>query len=119
MCLVNIRQPIEDPLLILKSSKDVFGCDIDSDAVLQALQTDEMPEEDMFTLKEVIERLLTSVVEVIEKQMNEYIDGDLFHLSSSVITQAKSAPVHNMFSEQTCSCRSPVQKVTKFKNWFP
>ena len=88
MCFVNITQLIEDPLLILKS---VFGCDIDSDAVLQALQTDEMTEEEIFTSKEVIERLFTSVIEVIEKQINEYIDGDLSHLSSSVITQAKSA----------------------------
>ena len=93
MCFVNITQLIEDPLLILNTSRDLFGCDIDSDAVLQALQTDEMPEEEMFTSKEVIERLFTSVIEVTEKQMNEYIDGDLSHLSSSVITQAKSAPV--------------------------
>ena len=41
------------------------------------------------------------MVEVIEKQMNDYIDGDLSHLSTPIITQDKSAPVHNMFSEQT------------------
>ena len=37
MCLVNIRQLLEDPLLILKSSRDVFGGDIDCDAIHQAL----------------------------------------------------------------------------------
>ena len=40
-------------------------------------------------------------MDVIEKQMNDYIDGDLSHLSSPMITQVKSAPVHDMFSEQT------------------
>ena len=78
---------------------------------------DKIHEEEMITLKEVIERLLTSVVKVIEKQMNEYIDDNLSHLSSSMITQAKSAPVHNMFSEQTLALadhqfrKSPISKV--------
>ena len=71
-----------------------------SDAVLQSLQTNEMPKE-MLTLRDVLKRLLTSVVDVIEKLVYEYIEGDLSHLSSSLITQVKSAPVHNMFSEQT------------------
>ena len=70
----------------------------ESDAVVQALQTNDMPEDEMFTLRDVLKRLLTSVVDVIEKLVYEYIEGDLSHLSSSLITQVKSAPVHNMFS---------------------
>ena len=45
--------------------------------------------------------ILISVVEVIEKQVHEYIEGDLSHLSLSMMAQAKSDPVHSMFSEQT------------------
>ena len=56
-------------------------------------------------LRDILERLLISVMEVIEKQMNEFIEGDLSHLSSSMMTQAKAAPVHNTFSEQdSCPC---------------
>ena len=57
MCLVSIKQFKEDPLLILKSSRDVFGCLVDSDAILQVLQINEMPEEDMFTLRNILETL--------------------------------------------------------------
>ena len=56
------------------------------------------------------------MVEVIEKQMNDYIDGDLSHLSSPMITQAKSAPVHNMFSEQTLALAD--HQFRKSPNWL-
>ena len=38
---------------------------------------------------------------VIEKQLNEYIQGSLSNLSPAKIMQTSSAPVHNMFAEQT------------------
>ena len=38
---------------------------------------------------------------VIEKQLNEYIQGSLSNLSTAKIMQTASAPLHNMFAEQT------------------
>ena len=56
--------------------------------VFQALSTNEIPERETFALSNVFERILLNAVEVIEKRMYEYIEGDLFHLS--LMTLAKS-----------------------------
>ena len=67
-----------------RPSRDVFGCHIDSDAILQALQNNEMP-------VYIKGYFLMSVVEV------SICMSYLSHLSLSMMTQAKSALVHNMF----------------------
>ena len=41
------------------------------------------------------------VIFVIEKHLNEYLDGSLSNPSPCDVSQTSSAPVHNMFSEQT------------------
>ena len=53
------------------------------------------------TFNEIFALLVQGVIEVIKKQMDDYLGGELATLSPSKCYQSKSAPVHNMFAEQT------------------
>ena len=44
---------------------------------------------------------ITCIVKVIERQLNEYLEGRLSNLSPELSAQCSSAPVHNMFAERT------------------
>ena len=52
-------------------------------------------------LNVILSKLLAGMILVIEKQLNEYVQGSLSNLSPAKIMQTSSAPVHNMFAEQT------------------
>ena len=52
-------------------------------------------------LAEILLRLITGVVDVIEHQMKEYIEGSLANIPPAIAAQTLSAPAHNMFAEQT------------------
>ena len=52
-------------------------------------------------MTKILSRLIASIIEVIEKQMSEYPDGGLSNVSLATAHQPYSAPVHNMFAEQT------------------
>ena len=53
------------------------------------------------TFNEIFALLIQGVIDVIKKQMDDYLIGELATLSPSKCYQSKSAPVHNMFAEQT------------------
>ena len=52
------------------------------------------------TFNEIFALLIQGVIDVIKKQMDDYLIGELATLSPSKCYQSKSAPVHNMFAEQ-------------------
>ena len=62
MCLVDIKKTPLFNLKIFKRCVWLSHC-----YILQALQNNEMPEEDMFTLRDILDRLLMIVMKVIEK----------------------------------------------------
>ena len=55
---------------------------------------------DKDSMTEILSRLIASIIEVIEKQISEYLDGSLSNVSLATAHQTYSAPAHNMFAEQ-------------------
>ena len=50
------------------------------------------------SLNEILFRLIAGIIEVIGRQMYDYIEGNL---STPMASQTLSAPAHNMFAEKT------------------
>ena len=77
-----------------------FGQPLNTDDnILLSLQTSiSMQEEDEF--RDVLRQLLKGIITVMERQMNDYLTGDLSIPTEHMLKQAKSAPVHNIMSER-------------------
>ena len=90
----------ESPLMMLQAKTDTFGVslDVDSDAVLNELQNSATTEQ---VLNDILVQLLEGIIYVIKTQLHDYLEGTLAPLSPSIVHQASSAPVHNMFAEHT------------------
>ena len=103
MCLQNLNALKESPLMTLQAKTDTFGVslDVDSDAVLNELQNSATTEQDKVVLNDILVQLLEGIIYVIRTQLHDYLEGNLAHLSPSIVHQASSAPVHNMFAEHT------------------
>ena len=73
---------------------DVFGIplDEDSDEVLHSLQSAALSVSEKECLAEILLRLITGVVDVIEHQMKEYIEGSLANIPPAIAAQTLSAP---------------------------
>ena len=46
-------------------------------------------------MTEILSRLIATIIEVIKKQMSEYLDGSLSNVSLATTHQTYSAPAHN------------------------
>ena len=103
MCLENLNALKESPLMTLQAKTDTFGVslDVDSDAVLNELQNSATTEQDKIVLNDILVQLLEGMIYVIKAQLHDYLEGTLAHLSPSIVLQASSTPVHNMFDEHT------------------
>ena len=103
MCLENLNALKEFPLMMLQAKTDTFGVslDVDSDAVLNELQNSATTEQDKIVLNDILVQLLEGIIYVIKTQLHDYREGTLAHLSPSIVHQASSGPVHNMFAEHT------------------
>ena len=99
-CLQNLN---ESPLLALQAKTDTFGVPLypDSDAVLTELQTADIEELEKNELHCILFLLIGGITYVIDKQLYEYFEGNLAHLTPSIAGQTLSAPVHNMFAKHT------------------
>ena len=75
--------------------------DVCSDEVLNELQNSSTTEQDKIVLNDILVQLLKDIIYVIKTQLHDYLEGTSAHLSPSVVHQASSAPVHNMFAEHT------------------
>ena len=53
------------------------------------------------SLNEILFRLIAGIIEVIERQMYDYIEGNLSNIPTPMASQTLSAPAHNMFAEKT------------------
>ena len=102
-CLQNLCTFKDSPMQILESRSDAFGMPIDetSDEVLSSLRSTVLSASDKERLGGILLQLITCMIEVIRKQMGEYIDGRLANLPQSNAFQTLSAPAHNMFAEKT------------------
>ena len=101
-CLQNLKKLKDTPLLALETRSDMFDMPLDPfDTVLQSVQNSGCSEPEKECLKDILLRLITCIVEVIERQLNEYLEGRLSNLSPELSAQCSSAPVHNMFAERT------------------
>ena len=78
-----------------------FSLDEDSDEVLHSLRNVVLSVSEKECLAEILLRLITGVVDVIEHQMKEYTEGSLANIPPAIAAQTLSAPAHNMFAEQT------------------
>ena len=50
---------------------------------------------DKDSMTEILSRLIASIIEVIKKQMSQYLDGSLSNVSLATAHQTYSAPAHN------------------------
>ena len=100
-CLKNLKRLMDFPLLVFQTSTDMFGMNKESDGILQSLQGNVFSAMEKDSMKEILSRLIASNIEVIEKQMNEYLDVSLSNVSLIPAHQTYSALAHNMFAEQT------------------
>ena len=88
MLLVNttlyLKSLKDFPLLVLTTCTDTFGMDLDKekDFILQCLQSNFnlMNALEKASLNEVLFRLITGIIEVIEQQMYDYIEGNLSNI---------------------------------------
>jgi hypothetical protein len=100
-CMVKLRELSEHPLSILDLKEDLFGqtlCPAD-DEVLAKLQT--RPDEaEMKDHEIVLEKLLVGSVRVLERQLQSYLSGELSSSTADMLRITKSAPLHNIYSEQ-------------------
>ena len=103
MCMNNLNLLRANPsiALIIKTDIFIFGSILDDESVLKHLQESSFSSAEHETFNEIFALLLQGVIDVINKQMDDYLRGELATLSPSKCCQSKSAPVHNMFSEQT------------------
>ena len=52
-------------------------------------------------MNKILFRLITGIIEVIERQMYDSIEGNLSNIPTPMASQTLSAPAHNMFAEKT------------------
>ena len=97
----NLNLLRANPSIALIIKTDIFGSIVDDESVLNHLQESSFSSAEHETFNEIFALLLQGVIDVINKQMDDYLRGELATLSPSKCFQSKSAPVHNMFSEQT------------------
>lgn len=69
--------------------------------VLQSVKNNGCSEPEKEYLKDILLRLITCIVEVIERQLNEYLEGRISDHSPELFAQCSSASVHYMFAEST------------------
>ena len=100
-CVRNLKGLMDFPLHVFQTSTDMFGMPLnkESDEILRSLHI--FSAKDKASMTEILSRLIASIIEVIEKQMSEYLDGSLSNVSLATVHQTYSAPAHNMFAEQT------------------
>ena len=53
------------------------------------------------SLNEILFRLITGIIEVIERQMYDYIEGNLSNIPTPMASQTLYAPAYNIFAEKT------------------
>lgn len=99
-CVDKLKLLKEKPLEMLDATLDVFGHELDpADVVSCSLQSKILPQEKT-EFEDVCHQLVAGSVEVLEKQLNRYLHGELSTPSDEMLHQAMSVPIHNIFAEQ-------------------
>ena len=76
-CLDNLKMLTRSPLLMLEVSEDAFGATLDreTDDVMCSLINCECNESEKDDLNVILSKILAGMILIIEKQLNEYIQG--------------------------------------------
>ena len=53
------------------------------------------------SLNEILFRLITGIIEVIERHIYNYIEGNISNFPTPLAIETLTAPTHNMFAEKT------------------
>ena len=84
------------PITCLNNVYRYFWIDLDkeTDVILQCLQSNFnlMNALGKASLNEILFRLITGIIEVIERQMYDYIEGNLSNIPTPMASQMLSAP---------------------------
>ena len=98
-CVNQLKVVLENPMSMLDMREDMFGQALHpaDDEILADLQRPSDPPKE---LELILTKLLEGSVKVLERQLKPYLTGELSSPTSEMLQLAKSAPVHNIFSEQ-------------------
>uniref|UniRef100_A0A2C9KSA3 Uncharacterized protein n=1 Tax=Biomphalaria glabrata TaxID=6526 RepID=A0A2C9KSA3_BIOGL len=96
--ITTLKEPQLNPASILTLEFDVFGHPLLVDDVLVVLRDVELqPGERFFRTVSV---LASCFVKVLERQLDDYLTGDLANPTEAMMQQTSSAPLHNIHSER-------------------
>ena len=87
-CLQYLKSLKDCPLLVLTTCTNRFGqrCLQSNFNLMNALEK--------ASLNEILFRLITGIIEVIERQIYDYIEGNLSNIPTPMASQTLSAPAH-------------------------
>ncbi|XP_074657147.1 uncharacterized protein LOC141910312 [Tubulanus polymorphus] len=102
-CIAKLKYYKDDPLMVLRTNTDVFGTILIGDGVAQdktfmALRTPLSDSEEEQLFRSIVSSLMAGCIEVLERQLHDYINGDLANPSEELLKQTQSVPTHNMFA---------------------
>ena len=100
-CLQYLKSLKGCPILVLTTCTNI-DLDKKTDVILQCLQCNFnlMDALEKASLNEILFQLITGIIEVIERQMYDYIEGNLSNIPTPMASQTLSAPARNMFAEK-------------------
>ena len=102
-CLERLEHLKDEPSELLAAESDVFGHPLDAsdDQVLSSLQTSDWSGAQKKDFSEISTLLIGGIIDVLKKQLQPYLFGELSLPTDQMLAQTKSAPTHNIFAEQT------------------
>ncbi|KAG1653606.1 Transmembrane protein C17orf113 [Nymphon striatum] len=91
-----------EPLQSLQTNTDVFGSTIDphANSFLFSLQEPFENTESEQRFCQLLLLCISGVIEVLERQLDRYLVGDLSVPNDQLLKQTQSAPTHNMYAEE-------------------
>jgi hypothetical protein len=96
-CMTSLDSYIKDPSLLITSGVDVFGQALPvGDATLEYLR------ESIFDdrLRNIARTVIEGFTEVLKRQLERYLTGDLSQVTDQLVLATKAAPLHNMQAER-------------------
>ncbi|XP_065655755.1 uncharacterized protein LOC136081745 [Hydra vulgaris] len=97
LCLSWLELVRDDPFQVISSKVDCFGAEVlSNDVILASLRKENFDELSIH----VVKSLASGFLVVLERQLKQYLTGNLSNATPEILQSASSAPVHNMHSER-------------------
>ena len=94
--IAQLKTFVNNPSELLTCTHDVFGCPIEVDKELDALRRE--PKHSQFD--EVAQKVFGSTIEVLERQLKRYLEGDLSQPTDEMLDICSSASLINFHAER-------------------